>query len=91
MKKYISVSKLKGIVVASGNSENKEMALSLNALMMQAGFIMSESLLNIVSSMAEDDIEEQEGLPFRVAEVCHCSPDLIGQGPPGGPMHRLRK
>lgn len=63
MRTLISAKKLNGLVITPANAvlanENSErIALSLNASIMQLGFIMSESLLNAVKSLSEEDAIE---------------------------------
>jgi len=57
MKTIISVKKLNGIVVNPQDEGNEQIALSLNASLMQLGYIMSEDLLNAVKSLSEDAAE----------------------------------
>lgn len=58
MKTLISVKKLNGLVVTPENGNNDTLALSLNASLMQLGYIMSTDLLDAVKSLSEQDAED---------------------------------
>ena len=58
MKYYIAVKKLNGIVIESSDHANDRLALSINADMMQLGYLMSEDLFNAVKSLSEADAKE---------------------------------
>jgi len=54
----ITVKKLNALVVTPSNHNSKELALTLNALMMQQGFIMSEQLFKVVETLSAKEFTE---------------------------------